>query len=73
MKPSTRLAHQHLTRELRRVVEALAPYVTHGRDCETARGDKRPCTCGLAERLAAAHRLCVPNTPPATYTPRKYG
>jgi hypothetical protein len=73
MRPSTRLAHQHFAREIRRAIEALVPYATHRAGCEAFRGDRKPCTCGLAERLAAAQRLCIPNSPPADYTPRRYG
>lgn len=62
-----------LITRLRRAIEALAGFVEHRGSCDASRGDRKPCTCGLAERLAAAQRLCVPNSPPADYTPRRYG
>jgi hypothetical protein len=54
-------AHQKIIRSLRRAIEALAPYTTHRTGCaEYDRG--QPCSCGLAERLAVAQRLCIPGT-----------
>ena len=58
---------------LRRAIEALAPYATHRSSCDTRHSERVACTCGLAERLAAAQRLCIPNSPPANYQPRRYG
>jgi hypothetical protein len=62
-----------LITSLRRAIEALAPFVAHRLTCDASPGDRKPCTCGLNERLAAAQRLCIPNSPPANYQPRRYG
>lgn len=70
---SERWTLQERVTRLRRAIEALAPYASHRVGCDAARGDRFACTCGLAERLATAQRLCTPNTPPKDYAPRRYG
>lgn len=64
---------RELVTNLRRSIEALAPYATHRRECEAPRGSRFVCTCGLAERMAAAMRLCAPSAPPTHSQPRRDG
>ena len=75
MRKFTFRNHAQLVRDLRRSLEALVPYTDHKLDCASRTRHQAACSCGLAQRLAAAQRVCTPKTPPpiADYAPPRYG